>query len=107
VRVGGGGADGGEGEGQCSAVQFYTHNSNDLIFQFYSVRALLWKICLKYLLPRTSGLSPMEGKLIHYQELLREYLLEFVIKKKKKGKCRCNTWSTWSMSKEMGRDSSS
>jgi hypothetical protein len=72
-------------KGKGSAVQFYTHNSNGLIFQFYSVRALLWKICLKYLpASKNKWVSLMEGKLIHYQELIREYLLEIVIKKKKK-----------------------
>lgn len=33
------------------AIQHYQNYSNGLIFQYYSIRALLWKISLGYLLP--------------------------------------------------------
>lgn len=55
-----------------NAVQHYITYSNGLIFQFYSVRALLWKIVIKYLpASKNKWISLMEGKLIHYNELIR------------------------------------
>jgi len=48
-------------------MQYYTHYSNGLIFQFYSVRALLWKISLGYLLAsKNKWISMMEGNLLQY-----------------------------------------
>lgn len=48
-------------------LHYYTLYSNGLIFQFYSVRALLWKVSLEYLPPsKNKWVSTMEGNLIAY-----------------------------------------
>ena len=68
-----------------NVIQHYTTFSNGIIFQFYSVRALLWKIIIKYLpASKNKWISLMEGKLIHYNELIKDYVLEIVVRKKKK-----------------------
>ena len=48
-------------------IQHFTLYSNGLIYQYYSVRALLWKVSLGYL-PATKNkwVSFMEGNLICY-----------------------------------------
>lgn len=47
--------------------KYYTLYSNGLIFQFYSIRALLWKISLNYLpTGKNKWVSVMEGSLINY-----------------------------------------
>lgn len=49
-------------------MQYYTLYSNGLIFQFYSIRALLWKISLRYLpCYKNKWISLMEGSLLQYQ----------------------------------------
>lgn len=71
------------------ALHYYTLYSNGLIFQFYSVRALLWKVGLEYLPPsKNKWVSTMEGTLIAYHDYLIEHILEIVAKKKGKKELR-------------------
>ena len=59
--------------------------SNGLIFQYYSIRALLWKISLRYLpSSKNKWISYMEGKMIEYHEMIKEHILDLIVKKKKK-----------------------
>lgn len=59
--------------------------SDGLIFQFYSIRALLWKIALRYLpISKNKWISYMEGKMIEYHEQIRQHILDIIVKKKKK-----------------------
>ena len=68
-------------------VHHYQNYSNGLIFQYYSVRALLWKISMGYLQPlKNKWISLMEGSLIEYQDLVREHILDIVMKRKRKDK---------------------
>lgn len=68
-----------------NAIQYYTLYSNGLIFQFYSVRALLWKVSLQYLpASKNKWVSTMEGTLITYHEHIVEHIIDFVAKKKVK-----------------------
>ena len=63
----------------------YTLYSNGLIYQYYSVRALLWKVSLGYLpAAKNKWVSYMEGNLIEYHELVNEHIIEFVKRKKRK-----------------------
>jgi hypothetical protein len=67
------------------AIQHYQNYSNGLIFQYYSIRALLWKISLGYLLPsKNKWISLMEGNLIEYHELIKEHIIDLVVKKKRR-----------------------
>ena len=52
-------------------LHYYTLYSNGLIYQFYSVRALLWKVSIGYLPPaKNKWVSVMEGSLIYYHDCL-------------------------------------
>lgn len=67
------------------AIQHYQNYSNGLIFQYYSIRALLWKISLGYLPPgKNKWISLMEGSLIEYHELVQEHIIDLLVKKKKR-----------------------
>jgi hypothetical protein len=69
-----------------AAIQHYQNYSNGLIFQYYSVRALLWKIGLGYLPPsKNKWISLMEGNLILYHRLVHQHIIELVLKRKKRG----------------------
>jgi hypothetical protein len=68
-----------------AAIQHFQNYSNGLIFQYYSVRALLWKISLGYLPPaKNKWISLMEGNLINYHELVQEHIIDLVVKKRKR-----------------------
>lgn len=63
-------------------VQYYQQYSNALIFQYYSVRALLWKVALGYLpASKKKWISTMEGNLIKYLRHIREHITETVHRK--------------------------
>ncbi len=68
-----------------AAIQHYQNYSNGLIFQYYSVRALLWKIGLGYL-PQSKNkwISLMEGNLIVYHQLVQQHIIDLVVKRKKR-----------------------
>lgn len=64
-------------------IHFYRTHSNGLIYQYYPIRAMLWKICLGYLhSTKNKWISHLEGKLIEYEEYVKNYIIENVIKKK-------------------------
>jgi hypothetical protein len=68
-----------------AAIQHYQNYSNGLIFQYYSVRALLWKIGLGYL-PHSKNkwISLMEGNLIVYHQLVQQHIIDLVVKRLKR-----------------------
>jgi hypothetical protein len=69
-----------------AAIQHYQNYSNGLIFQYYSVRALLWKIGLGYLpSSKNKWISLMEGSLIVYHNLVQQHIIDLVVKRKKRG----------------------
>ena len=60
-------------------------NTVTLPFQYYPVRALLWKVSIGYL-PQTKQkwVSLMEGSLLKYQNLVKEHIVQTVRRKKLK-----------------------
>ncbi len=49
--------------------QYYTSNSNGLAYQYYPIRALLWKVSLGYLpCQKNKWISKMQANLIQYNK---------------------------------------
>ena len=63
-------------------LQYCLQYSNGLIFQYYSVRALLWKVALNYLsYAKSKWVSTMERNLIKYLGKVKEHVVESVNRK--------------------------
>ena len=66
-----------------NVMHYYTLYSNGLIYQFYSVRALLWKVSIGYLpAAKNKWVSVMEGSLIYYHDCINQHILDIVVKTK-------------------------
>ena len=66
-------------------MKFYFRKfSNGLIFQYYPVRALIWKIVSEYLHDtKEIWIWKMQVSLLKYRELIKEHIIEVVLKKNK------------------------
>lgn len=62
-------------------------NTVTLPYQYYPVRALVWKVAIGYLPEKKQKwISFMEGSLLRYQNLIKEHIVQTVRRKKlKKG----------------------